>query len=82
MRLPSFIERVLLLNDSLMVEWKIDPFERRFFDAAHAVIHVGGNKLRALNCSFLSIKSSPESYSKQQQKTVLHILLLGLVPIR
>ena len=26
------------------------------------------NKLRALNCSFLSIKSSPQSYSKQQQK--------------
>ena len=36
------------------------------------------NKLRALNCSFLSIKSSPQSYSKQQQKpNYLFLLFLS-----
>ena len=39
------------------------------------------NKLRALNCSFLSIKSSPQSYSKQQQKPN-YLFLLFLTSTR
>ena len=52
MRLPSFIERVLLLNDSLMVEWKIDPFERRFL-----MQHMQSSMLVATNCVPLIVLS-------------------------
>ena len=59
MRLPSFIERVLLLNDSLMVEWKIDPFERsRHFDGAHQnVAGAQSSMLVATNCVPLIVLS-------------------------